>query len=115
MSLDVAAAREAIRRDVAEPLGLSVEEAAWGIHQIVNESMASAARVHTLERGKDPRGLPAFAFGGAGPVHGYRVAAALGSPMLIAPFGAGVGHIGGLGQDRAAVLVPHPDFQNSCL
>jgi N-methylhydantoinase A len=69
---------------------MTVEQAAWGIHQIVNESMASAARVHTLERGKDPRGLPVFAFGGAGPVHGHRVALALGAPALIAPFGAGV-------------------------
>jgi N-methylhydantoinase A len=90
MSLDVEAAREAIRRDVADPLGLSVEEAAWGIHQIVNEVMAGAARVHTLERGGDPRRLPVFAFGGAGPVHGYRIAAALGSPRLIVPSGAGV-------------------------
>jgi N-methylhydantoinase A len=90
MSLDVAAAREVIRRGVAEPLGLSIEEAAWGIHQIVNEVMAGAARVHTLERGGDPRRLPVFAFGGAGPVHGYRIAAALGSPRLIVPAGAGV-------------------------
>ena len=52
--------------------------------------MAGAARVHTLERGGDPRRLPLFAFGGAGPVHGYRVAAALGSPKLIVPAGAGV-------------------------
>jgi N-methylhydantoinase A len=90
MALDVEAAREAIRVRVAEPLGLSVEEAAWGIHQVVNESMANAARIHTLERGKDPRSLPVFVFGGAGPVHGYRVARALGAPRLIAPFGAGV-------------------------
>jgi N-methylhydantoinase A len=90
MALDVAAAREAIRRVVAEPLGLSIEEAAWGIHQIVNETMAGAARVHTLERGGDPRHLPVFAFGGAGPVHGYRIAAALGSPRLVVPSGAGV-------------------------
>jgi N-methylhydantoinase A len=90
MALDVESARAAIEAHVAQPLGLTVEQAAWGIHQIVNESMASAARVHTLERGKDPRGLPVFAFGGAGPVHGYRVAAALGAPALIAPFGAGV-------------------------
>ncbi len=75
---------------MAEPLGLSIEDAAWGIHQIVNESMAGAARVHTLERGGDPRRLPVFAFGGAGPVHAYRVAAALGSPRLIVPAGAGV-------------------------
>ena len=90
MTLDVEAAREAIRRVVADPLGLSIEEAAWGIHQIVNEGMAGAARVHTLERGGDPRRLPVFAFGGAGPVHGYRIAAALGSTRLVVPSGAGV-------------------------
>ncbi|MGH2617383.1 MAG: hydantoinase/oxoprolinase family protein, partial [Thermomicrobiales bacterium] len=90
MALDVDAARDAIGRVVAAPLGLSIEEAAWGIHQILNEVMAGAARVHTLERGGDPRTLPVFAFGGAGPVHGYRIAAALGSPRLIVPPGAGV-------------------------
>ncbi len=90
MALDVDAAREAIRREVADPLGLSIDEAAWGIHQIVNETMAGAARVHTLERGGDPGRLPVFAFGGAGPVHGYRITAALGSPRLIVPAGAGV-------------------------
>jgi len=52
--------------------------------------MANAARVHTLERGKDPHRFPLFAFGGAGPVHGYRIARALGSPAVIVPFGAGV-------------------------
>lgn len=90
MSLGIEGSREAIRTRLADPLGISVEAAAWGIHQIVNEGMAGAARVHTLERGGDPRRLPVFAFGGAGPVHGYRVAAALGSPRLIIPAGAGV-------------------------
>jgi len=90
MDLDLEGARRAIVTKIGEPLGLSLEQAAWGIHQIVNESMASAARIHALERGKDPRTLPVFAFGGAGPVHGYRVAVALGAPSLIAPFGAGV-------------------------
>ena len=90
LKIDLAAARRAIEERVAAPLGLSVEEAAWGIHQIVNESMANAARIHTLERGKDPHSFPVFAFGGAGPVHGFRIAKALGSPALIAPFGAGV-------------------------
>jgi N-methylhydantoinase A len=90
MTLDLNAARQAIQQGVADPLGLSIEDAAWGIHQIVNEGMAGAARVHTLERGGDPRRLPVFAFGGAGPVHAYRVAAALGSPRLIVPAGAGV-------------------------
>jgi len=64
-------------------------EAAWGIHQVVNEDMANAARVHSVERGKDPRAYPLFAFGGAGPVHGYRVARALGVTGFIAPLGAG--------------------------
>ncbi|MGI9252276.1 MAG: hydantoinase/oxoprolinase family protein [Thermomicrobiales bacterium] len=90
MALDLEGARQAIRNRIGDPLGLGIEEAAWGIHQIVNENMASAARIHALERGKDPRTLPVFAFGGAGPVHGFRVAAALGSPSVIAPFGAGV-------------------------
>jgi len=90
MALDPGAAQRAIEDRVARPLGLSVLEAAWGIHQAVNEGMAGAARVHVLERGQDPRALPMFAFGGAGPVHGYRVARALGSPRLLAPYGAGV-------------------------
>jgi N-methylhydantoinase A len=90
LKIDLAAARQAIQTRIGDPLGLSVEEAAWGIHQIVNESMANAARIHTLERGKDPHRFPVFAFGGAGPVHGFRIAQALGSPTLIVPFGAGV-------------------------
>lgn len=90
LRIDLEAAKLAIKERIADPSGLSLEEATWGIHQIVNESMANAARVHTLERGKDPHRFPVFAFGGAGPVHGYRIAKALGSPALIAPFGAGV-------------------------
>ncbi len=90
MSLDLDAARRAIQERIAAPLSLTVEEAAWGIHQVVNQSMANAARVHVLERGRDPRRFPLFAFGGAGPVHGHRIARALGSPAVVAPFGAGV-------------------------
>jgi N-methylhydantoinase A len=90
MSLDVDAARASIETNIATPLGLSLDEAAWGIHQIANESMANAARVHLLERGKDPRRLPLFAFGGAAPAHAWRIAQALGSPALRIPFGAGV-------------------------
>ena len=90
MKLDLAAAERAIKSKIADPLGLSVTDAAWGIHQIVNESMANAARVHAIERAKDPRTFPLFCFGGAGPVHGYRVAEILHSPSVIAPFGAGV-------------------------
>jgi N-methylhydantoinase A len=95
MPLDVEAARGALAGPAAR-LGLSIEQVAWGIHQIVNENMANAARAHLGERGKDPRRLPLFAFGGAGPVHGYRVAEILHLPALIAPAGAGVGSTIGL-------------------
>jgi N-methylhydantoinase A len=90
MALDLDGARAAIKAKIADPLGIDVDAAAWGIHQIANESMANAARVHVLERGRDPRRLPFFAFGGAGPVHAYRIAQALGAPSLLAPLGAGV-------------------------
>src|SRR5919112_321902 len=88
MRLDRDAALRALEK-IARPLGLDAVAAAWGIHQVVNENMANAARVHAIERGKDPRAYPLFAFGGAGPVHGYRVARALGVPGFIAPLGAG--------------------------
>jgi N-methylhydantoinase A len=90
MKLDVEGAKHAIAEKIAHPLNLSVADAAWGIHQIANENMANAARVHALERGKDPHRFPLFAFGGAGPGHAYRIALALGSPSLLVPLGAGI-------------------------
>jgi N-methylhydantoinase A len=90
MRLDVDAARRAIAAQVAGPLGLDLADAAWGIHQVANESMASASRIHAIERGKDLRRFPVFAFGGAGPVHAWGVARILRSPSVIYPLGAGV-------------------------
>ncbi len=95
MNLDMEAARRVLARP-AQKLGMNIEQVAWGVHQIVNENMANAARVHLSERGSDPRGIPLFAFGGAGPVHGYRVAEILHAPTLISPLGAGVGSTFGL-------------------
>ena len=91
LKLDRKAAESAIGRQVASPIGKSITEAAWAIHQTVNENMASAARVHAVERGKDVRHYPLFAFGGAGPVHAYHVASILRLRQIIAPFAAGVG------------------------
>ncbi|MGC1687709.1 MAG: hydantoinase/oxoprolinase family protein [Candidatus Acidiferrales bacterium] len=90
MKLDLDASRRVIHDRIAAKIDIPLVKAAWGIHQVVNENMANAARVHVLERGKDPRRYPLFAFGGAGPVHGFRIAQALGSPAFIAPLGAGV-------------------------
>lgn len=90
MQLSREKARAAIKKHIAEPLGISIEEAAWGIHRLVNENMANAARVHIIEKGLDPRLFSMMAFGGAGPVHAYHVARQLNAPQLIVPAGAGV-------------------------
>jgi len=89
MRLDIDAARYAIEERLARRLGLGLTEAAWGIHRVVNENMAAAARIHGIERGKDLRAYPLFAFGGAGPVHCWQVARILRVPRLLIPFGAG--------------------------
>jgi 5-oxoprolinase (ATP-hydrolysing)/N-methylhydantoinase A len=88
MSLDVEAARRAVAT-VAEPLGLTVEEAAWGIHKVVGENMAAAARVHIVEKGKDPRNYAMVGFGGAGPAHAANVARVLGAREVIVPPASG--------------------------
>jgi len=90
LRLDAGAAHAAIETRVARPLGLSVADAAWGIHAIVTTNMELATRVVSIERGRDPRALTLIAFGGSGPVHGCRLAQALGIPRVILPAAAGV-------------------------
>lgn len=89
MKLDKEAAYSAIKEKIADPLGLEPIEAAWGIHKVVNENMANAARIHAIEHGKNLAQFPLFAFGGAGPVHAYNVARNLGVDAVILPMGAG--------------------------
>lgn len=96
MKLDVAKARAAIEQHVAKPLGITIEEAASGVHRVVNENMAAAARVHLLEHGKTPSTYTMVAFGGAGPVHAYGVARILGCKRIMAPIHASVGSAFGL-------------------
>jgi N-methylhydantoinase A len=95
MAIDMTAA-EAAMRPLAERAGLGLTELAWGMHDVVNETMASAARVHLAEHGKDPRRYALLCTGGAGPVHAYYVARKLGLRRLIAPPGAGVASALGL-------------------
>jgi N-methylhydantoinase A len=89
MTLDVQRARSAIETHVAKPLGIDVAAAAAGIVALANESMATAARVHAAERGKDPARYTMAAFGGAGPLHAFGVAQALRVSRLLYPMGAG--------------------------
>ncbi|MEM7124794.1 MAG: hydantoinase/oxoprolinase family protein [Chloroflexota bacterium] len=90
MSLNVAAAEEAIGTAIAKTLGMDLLAAANGIFQVVNENMISATRVHVAEQGADPRDLTLIAFGGAGPVHAYEIARALKMQGYICPASAGV-------------------------
>jgi N-methylhydantoinase A len=90
MRLDIEGAQRGIADRIAGPLGLDVAEAAWGIHQVVTTNMELATRVVSIERGYDPRRLALAAFGGSGPVHGCRLAQALGIPRAILPAAAGV-------------------------
>ncbi len=72
-------------------LGLAPEMSALGVVEVVDENMANAARVHAIESGKGYDGRAVIAFGGGGPVHGYRVAEKIGVTRLLVPSGAGVG------------------------
>jgi N-methylhydantoinase A len=103
-ALDRPAAKTAMAR-LADQLGIGLERCAFGIHDMVNESMAEAAAMQATDSGVDPRGLPMIAFGGAGPAHAYGVARKLGIKKLICPLGAGVtSAIGLLGAPVAADL-----------
>jgi N-methylhydantoinase A len=85
MKLDAAAAREALWTQIAEPLGISLEQAAAGIIRVVNSHMADALREVTVGRGHDPRDFVIFAYGGAGPAHCSGFGAELGVRRIIIP------------------------------
>lgn len=85
MKLARQAAYDAIRSKLAEPGGISVERAASGICELVNETMASAARMYVAEKGSSPSELTMLAFGGAGPVHAVGLARKLGCPRVVIP------------------------------
>jgi N-methylhydantoinase A len=96
MTLDAPGARAAIELQVARPLGIPVEEAAWGIHRLVNLNMELATRVVSIERGYDPRDLALVATGGSGPAHACRLAMVLGIRTVVMPAAAGVASAIGL-------------------
>lgn len=96
--LDVAAAREALDRDIAGPMSLTTELAAFAVSDVVDEMMANAGRRYAAERGKNLETHSMIAFGGAAPLHASRLARKLGVREVIVPKGAGVGSaIGFLG------------------
>ena len=96
ITLDTEAANAALAAQIGVPLALSAEMAAFGIAEIVDETMANAARVHAVERGKVAAGHTLIAFGGAAPLHAARLAEKLSISTILIPRNAGVGSAVGL-------------------
>jgi len=90
MPIYEAAAARAIGEHIAAPLDLEPIEAAWGIFNVVNETMVAAAHRYAAERGMDTRDAVLITFGGAAPIHAWHVADILGVREIVYPFGAGV-------------------------
>ena len=90
MSLDGAAANAALENQVGKTLQMSTPESAWAVHDLINENMAAAARVHFAEKGEDPEDFVMLAFGGAGPVHASGLARKLGIRHVVIPVSAGI-------------------------
>jgi 5-oxoprolinase (ATP-hydrolysing) len=88
MTLDRDAAERVLGK-VGSRIGLTALETAWGIHRTVTESMAAAARIHIVEKGKDPRRYSMVGFGGAGPAHAAGVARILGVKEVLIPPASG--------------------------
>ena len=88
--IDSDKAKAAIEEKVARPSGMSVIDAAWGIHVLVNSNMGRALRAVSSERGRDPRRFSMMAFGGGGPIHASGLADALGISRIIIPPSPGV-------------------------
>ena len=90
MELDIEAAQYAIKNTIADPLKISVIDAAWAIHETVNENMAQAAAIHALEKAKRISDYKMIPIGGAGPVHACNIALKLNLSEIVCPPGAGV-------------------------
>jgi N-methylhydantoinase A len=95
IAIDLAKAEAAIE-PLAQQAKMSMPELAWGIHSVVNESMAAAARVHIAERGHYAGEFALLVTGGGGPLHGCEVARRLGISKLVCPPSAGVASALGL-------------------
>ncbi len=89
--LDTRLSGDVIDRDLARPLSVGATDAAFGVTEMVDENMANAARVHTVEHGRDIEHFTMIAFGGGAPLHASRLCEKLGIAQLIVPPGAGVG------------------------
>jgi N-methylhydantoinase A/oxoprolinase/acetone carboxylase beta subunit len=112
MTLRPELARHAIETTIARPLGMSAEQAALGIHRVLNAQMAEAIRLVSIGRGIDPRGYALLPLGGGGPMHGCALADDLGITTIIIPAHPGVlsaaGLLGAPVEHEVSAAFPHP-------
>lgn len=90
LKIDLERAKAVIERDIARPLGVTIEEAAYGVLAVANSGMTRAIRAISTERGRDPRDAVLVAFGGNGPVHACELARILGMSRVVVPPAPGV-------------------------
>ena len=90
LAIDRTLPLEVIERDLAGPLGVSMADAAYGVHAIANAAMSRALRAVSSERGRDPRQFTLIAFGGNGGVHAHSLAASMDMTRIVVPPAAGV-------------------------
>lgn len=90
MKMDVEAARKVMKQKIADPLGITVEQAAEGVLKVINANMVRGIRVISIEKGHDPRDFSLMAFGGAGPLHAVDIANELGCKKVIIPPSPGI-------------------------
>ena len=105
IALDVARAETSIERAIGAPLNVTTPLGALGISEMIDETMANAARVHAVERGQDAAEHALVAFGGAAPLHVGRLAEKLGIDQIVVPSDAGVGSAVGFLQAPVAYEV----------
>lgn len=110
LHIDAALSEQAIRTHLAEPLGLSVKDAALGVLRIINNNMALAIASNSVARGIDPRNYSLMAFGGAGPLHGVALGQMIAAKNVIAPLHPGITAAMGL-----LVTEPRYEFTQSSL
>ena len=91
LKLDVAACEKVLRKKIADPLSVGIQQGATGVSNMVNENMANAARIHAVESGKDLSERLMIAFGGNGPLHASRIARRAGIKRILVPPNPGVG------------------------
>ena len=112
MKLSIENAENAIREHIAKPMGISLLDAAWAIHEVVTENMSQAATIHALEKGRKIEKFCMIPIGGAGPVHACSMMAKMNINKMISPSNAGVASAIGMIASPNAFELVQADMQN---